>query len=145
MRRLLPVLIVLSLFLLAGCKDGDSTAEVAVTLREWEVTSEPLEVRPGKVSFEVSNSGTKQHQFIVVKSDLPPGQLPTIDVQVDESKVNISGRVEAFAAGATATLELELFPGKYLLICNLVDQQASGVADPHYLNGMVQPFLILDE
>jgi len=143
----LTILIAATLVQIA-CNGGggaSNATSVDVTLREWEITPAPVEVRPGDVTFNVSNSGAKDHQFIIVKSDLPPGQLPTLDVVVDEAKVNISGEIERLAPGENGSLEVELFPGKYVLICNLVDRPASGPADPHYLNGMAASFLVLDD
>jgi uncharacterized cupredoxin-like copper-binding protein len=139
-------LVTASLLLLAcGGGGSDDVTPVAVTLEEWEISTDPIEVSPGDVKFSVTNSGTKQHQFVIVKSDLPPGQLPTTDVSVDETKVNISGSIESLAPGESGELELELFPGKYVFICNLVDQIPGGPADPHYLNGMAASFLVLDD
>jgi hypothetical protein len=135
------------LALVAACGGGGkSTAKVSVGLKEWEIEAQPAEVKPGKVEFTLTNNGTKVHQFIVVKSDLPPGQLPTTaDNVVDLGKLNVSGSVEAVQPGATAPVELELFPGKYVLICNLIDQAGSGPADAHYLNGMAAGFFVLDD
>jgi uncharacterized cupredoxin-like copper-binding protein len=132
--------------LVAACGGGKSTAKVAVGLKEWEVEAQPAEVKPGKVEFTITNNGTRVHQFVVVKSDLPPGQLPTTpDNIADLSKVNVSGSVEAVQPGETATLELDLSPGKYVFICNLLDKPSSGPPDPHYLNGMSAAFFVLDQ
>jgi uncharacterized cupredoxin-like copper-binding protein len=139
------ILSALVLVLTACGGDDEKSSTVEVSLEEWEIAATPAEVSPGRVTFEAANNGTRPHQMLVVKSDLPPTQLPTADVLVDESKVIISGSVEQLEPGGSASLELELFPGKYLLICNLVDRPATGPADPHYLNGMVLPFLVLDK
>jgi hypothetical protein len=145
MRTLLLAVLLTAAALLVACGgSGNRTAEVAVTLDEWAIGATPAEVRPGTVRFDVTNSGSRVHQLVLVKSDLPPGQLPTTDVAVDLTKVNVSSSIEAIQPGATATAEVELFPGKYVLICNLVDRPPSGPADPHYLNGMAASFLVLD-
>lgn len=133
--------------LVAACGGGGkSTAKVGVGLKEWEVDVQPAEVKPGKVAFEVRNNGSRVHQLLVVKSDLPLSQLPTAaDNRADEAKLNVAGSIESLQPGGTASLELELFPGKYILLCNLVSQNASGPADPHYLNSMAASFFVLDE
>jgi uncharacterized cupredoxin-like copper-binding protein len=145
--RVLFALAIAAVALVAACGGGGkSPSKVSAALEEWEITPQPAEVRPGKVDFTVVNNGTKVHQFIVVKSDLPPGQLPmTAGNSVDLAKLNVSGSIEAIEPGASANVELELFPGKYVFICNLVTQNASGPADPHYLNGMAAGFFVLDE
>jgi len=139
------VLAVAAFLVACGGESSERRSNVEITLREWEVVVEPSEVRPGKVVFEVTNSGGRQHQFLVVKSDLPPGQLPISDVLVEEEKLNIAGTIASVRPGETAVLELELFPGKYVLICNLVERAANAPADPHYLNGMASSFLVLDD
>lgn len=125
---------------------GKSSSSVDVTLKEWEISVQPAEVKAGTVRFSIDNSGSRVHQFVVVKSDLPPGQLPTTpDNLADLSKLNVNGSVEEIQPGASAELELDLFPGKYVLIDNLVDRNGSGPPDPHYLNGMSAGFFVLEK
>lgn len=145
--KVVPLLLLMPLLLLASaCGGGKAKSPelVQVSLTEWDVSVEPAEVHPGALSFSVKNNGTRTHQLLIIKSDLPVRQLPMLDVSVDESKVNIAGAVQRLQPGESATIEGELFPGKYVLICNLVDRLPSGQADPHYLNGMATPFLVLD-
>jgi hypothetical protein len=145
MRSLLTALFSLSL-LIAACGGGGGQREpvdVAVTLDEWSVRPVPEEVRPGAVNFQVTNAGVRPHEFIVVKSDLPPGQLPLANEVVDISKVNVAGRLDPMSPSAVQTLSLTATPGKYVLICNLVET-SPGAADPHYLNGMAAGFIVLD-
>jgi uncharacterized cupredoxin-like copper-binding protein len=146
-RALLPLLLAAIALLTACSGGGKSAAKVTVSLREWQIDTQPVEVRPGKVEFTVTNAGSQTHQFVVVKSDLPPGQLPTTaNNTVDESKLNVAGSIVEIDPGVTATLQLELFSGKYIFICNLISSgNAGGPADPHYLNGMAASFFVLDE
>jgi hypothetical protein len=51
----------------------------------------------------------------------------------------VIGRTPIAAAGGTAESTLELSPGKYVLLCNIVDQPA-GVS--HFENGMYASFLV---
>jgi uncharacterized cupredoxin-like copper-binding protein len=118
------------------------TSTVTVSLKEWSVEASAQQVKPGTVTFVVSNAGTMPHDFVVIKSDLPPEQLPVdADGRVIESKVNTLGRIDAFAAGSTQSLSLDLTPGKYLLICNVVDASGSKPVS-HYRNGMVASLLV---
>ena len=115
---------------------------VKVSLKEWSVEASASQVKLGSVTFEVTNAGTMPHDFVVIKSDLPPDQLPVdADGRVIESKVNTLGRVDAFPAGSMQTLSLDLTPGKYLLICNVVDTSGSKPVS-HYQNGMVASLLV---
>jgi hypothetical protein len=145
-RAVLPYVLAVATLLMACGGGGKSAAKVAVSLKEWQVDVQPAEVKPGNVELTVTNNGSQRHQLVLVKSDLPPGQLPTsANNTADESKLNIADRVADIDPGATAKLELELFPGKYVLICNLISSNATGPANPHYLNGMAAGFFVLDE
>ncbi len=129
-----------------GGSNNKSNAPVAstvtVSLKEWSVEASVQQVKPGTVTFSVTNAGTMPHDFVVIKSDLPPEQLPVdADGRVIESKVNTLGRIDAFAAGSMQTLSLDLTPGKYLLICNVVDTSGSKPVS-HYENGMVASLLV---
>lgn len=133
-----------ALFLI-GC-GGDGAAAVKVTLEEWSVAVEPVQVRPGGLRLAVRNGGQREHELLVIKSDLPPGELPlSSSGRVDEDKVNITARLPALAAGGEAELTFVASPGKYLLICNRVEPAAAGPAAGHYRNGMVTPLLVLEE
>jgi len=90
----------------------------------------------------VENAGARPHEMVVVKSDLPPDLLPVSEFRVAESMVNVAGEVEAFGAGESRVLELDLSPGKYLLICNLLERPPDAQPMSHYQNGMVAAFLV---
>ena len=91
------------------------------------------------------NQGTRPHELVVIKSDLPPDGLPLVDGKVNEDKVNISGEIEPLAAGATREATFELSPGKYLLICNIVELVPGATPQSHYQNGMLAAFLVIEE
>lgn len=97
-------------------------------------------VKAGKVTFKVTNNGKDYHEFIVIKSDLDPGDLP-IDAKegkVAEDEVEIIGEApyakppivpadkepgaedhHIRGEGWGAELTLDLKAGKYVLLCNL--------------------------
>lgn len=92
-------------------------------------------VPAGSVTFTAKNTGTEQHEMVVIKTDLGLLDLPTgSDGKVDEEGANLKamGEVSELAVGATGTVTLDLPAGHYLLICNIVD--ADGTA--HYGKGM---------
>jgi len=139
-------LLIAGLALLASaCGGGDGAAEVRVWLREWTVDPSRDEAAAGKVKLVAENQGTRPHELVVIKSDLPPDGLPLVDGKVNEDKVNISGEIEPFAAGATVEATFELSPGKYLLICNIVELVPGAPLQSHYQNGMLAAFLVIEE
>lgn len=109
---------------------------VDVTLQEWAVVPASTTLKAGQITFNVKNAGPKEeHEMVVIKTDLGPLDLPKgPDGKVDESGAGLEaiGEVEEVAVGGTGTVTLDLAPGKYLFICNIVD--ADGTA--HYGKGM---------
>jgi len=58
--------------------DGGATTTVAVKLQEWAVVPTPASAPAGGVTFSVTNDGPDDvHEFVVLKTDLDPGALPT--------------------------------------------------------------------
>jgi uncharacterized cupredoxin-like copper-binding protein len=117
-----------------------STA-VAVTLQEWAVVPSVTSVPAGSVTFTARNVGTEAHEMVVLKTDLGLLELPTgSDGKVPEEGPNLKamGEVSELPAGATGSVTLDLVPGHYLLICNIVD--ADGTA--HYGKGMTSAITV---
>lgn len=127
---------------LAGCSAA-SGGSVKVTLTEWAVVTDKASVPAGKVSFEVTNSGTQfKHEFVVIKSDLAPADLPAVDGKVDEegAGINFIGEVEQLEIGASGTASFDLTAGKYVLICNIVETGSGH--ESHYNQGMRVAFTV---
>ena len=130
---LLPFLLSVAL---AACSGGETT-EVDVFEAEWRIDPAVIDLAPGKVKFVVANQGSRPHELLVLKSDLPPNSLPMFDAKVDESKVKVVDRIKPFGAGETRELSLELSSGKYLLVCNIVERPSGKPIESHYDEGMV--------
>jgi len=115
---------------------------VDVTFQEWAIEPSVVEVKAGQVTFNAKNLSTKEeHEMVVVKTDLGLFDLPKgSDGKVDEEGAGMTavGEISETAAGASGTVTLDLAPGKYLLICNIVD--ADGTA--HYGSGMSTAFTV---
>lgn len=50
-------------------------ATVNVELGEWFVSADSASVTAGSITFDVSNSGGKSHEFIIIQTDLAPDAL----------------------------------------------------------------------
>lgn len=108
-----------------------STATVGVSLKEFKLIPVPKTVASGKTTFAVKNTGKLPHEFVVIKTKLPPGKLPTKGAKAVET-----GRVARLAsvpAGQSRKLTVSLTSGKYALICNLPG---------HYLAGQWSGFTV---
>ena len=97
----------------------------------------PASVPAGKVEFVVKNTGTIQHELIVLKSTTPFDQLPIVDAgdppapvssganKVSEAtSVGESGNVDV---GKTKSVTLDLKTGSYVLVCNIAQHYGLGM------------------
>lgn len=94
----------------AGQGAGDtSSIEVQGTLREWAIDLSQREVPAGKVTFTVTNEGQFAHNFAV------------------EDTTGVIGKTPNFSkTDGAQTLELELAPGTYNIICTLPGHASRG-------------------
>jgi uncharacterized cupredoxin-like copper-binding protein len=95
----------------------------AVTLSEFNVAPKPAQVAHGAVSFNVSNAGNVEHEFVVVKTSKPASDLLK-GGRADETG-NV-GEIGSVKPGQTKTLKLKLAAGHYALLCNLPGHYAAG-------------------
>jgi uncharacterized cupredoxin-like copper-binding protein len=99
----------------------------------------------GTVTFNVTNNGPEDpHELVVFKTDLAHRDLPTReDGGVDEEGegVELIGEIEEFDPGATESADFDLAAGKYVLICNLVEEE-EGELESHYGLGMSVEFTV---
>jgi uncharacterized cupredoxin-like copper-binding protein len=111
-------------------------AQVNVTLAEWTVTPDPTTVSAGEVYFLANNMSPEDpHELVIIRTDLPPDQLPVVDGRVPEDQVDLVGEIERFAPGTQASDTFELTPGTYALICNVAEIE-NGQLESHYQLGM---------
>lgn len=105
---------------------------VDVTLSEWKVQAGGI--KAGNVTFNAKNVGTFPHELLVLKG--PFASLPkNPDGSVNEPALGagvLVGKVDRFDAGATSSVSLNIPPGQYALICNLV-----GGGQSHAARGQV--------
>jgi uncharacterized cupredoxin-like copper-binding protein len=144
-----PAILLPSLALvLASCAAATPTpaagTTIAVTLQEWAVVSAQASAPAGEVTFSVTNEGPADvHEFVVMKTDLDPGDLPILeDGSVDEAGEGIeevAGEIEDIAVGATMDLTVTLAAGNYVLLCNIYTAEED---EAHYEMGMRTAFTV---
>jgi uncharacterized cupredoxin-like copper-binding protein len=103
---------------------------IAVTLKEFSVSPQPVTGRAGRVTFHVRNAGAVKHEFVVLRTNTPAAGLRK-GSEADETG-NV-GEIGDLQPGASKTLALRLRPGHYALICNLPG---------HYLAGQRADFTV---
>lgn len=130
----------------AGASDAKAkkTTTVKVKLLEFKVKPKPGSVASGTVRFQVKNIGSEEHEFVVVKAD---ASLPTAsDGSVDEDAIPDAdkfGEVEDLKPKRSGTLKVQALPaGRYVLFCNIVDDESGGTTLSHYAEGMSTNFSV---
>ena len=114
---------------------------VGITLEDGVLTPDTDSAPAGEVTFDVSNEGTVTHEFVIIRTDLAPDELPTdSDGAVDESSsdIEVVDEIEDLEPGATASVTADLEAGNYVLICNVVDSDFGS----HFAAGMSTAFTV---
>jgi iron uptake system component EfeO len=140
-------------FAIAGCA-ADSGAQsqaagggttIDVTLQEWSVTPSAASAPAGDVTFAITNDGPDDiHEFVVLKTDLDPGDLPTDDhgaVSEDGEGIEVVDEIEEVPVGETKELTVTLEAGNYVLLCNIYDEDED---EAHYQMGMRTAFEVTE-
>lgn len=111
-----------------------SGVTIAVTLTDSAVRLSRSSAPAGTVTFNVTNGGSTRHEFVVLKTDLPQGQLPTDPAQPAlVLEPGFLGKVAALQPHASGSITLTLTSGNYVLICNEL---------AHYMIGMHSAFTV---
>ena len=135
--------------LVAACSGSSAPASPAatsvnVTLQEFAILPDAASVSPGTVTFVAKNTGPEDvHELVVIKTDLAADALPVDeDGKATEGVpgVTLIGEIEDIDVGASKQTALELTPGKYVLICNIVQTEPDGSIEAHYKVGMRTAF-----
>lgn len=102
---------------------------VTVTLGDnMKILLDKSTVTAGSVTFSVTNTGKVAHEMVVLKTDLPEGQIPADATKPGKVSEDASvGETGDMDAGTTKEVTLDLAAGKYVLICNEPGHYASGM------------------
>jgi uncharacterized cupredoxin-like copper-binding protein len=123
--------------------DAAGPTTVDVTLMEFAIGTSVAKARAGDVTFDITNEGPDdQHEFVVIKTDLGPTDLPTkADGSVDEEGegIEVIDEVEELDVDSSEELTVDLEPGAYVLICNIFDADEN---EAHYQEGMRTSFSV---
>ena len=111
-----------------------SPKTVKVLLSEWLVQARPKTVSAGRVRFVVRNAGSEEHELMIMRADGSSMMSTKSDGSLDEDmmKGDIVGQIMGIDSKQTKSKTFRLEAGKYMLVCNLVDD----MGDVHYAKGM---------
>ncbi|NBY60907.1 MAG: hypothetical protein EBQ54_00940 [Actinobacteria bacterium] len=127
---------------LGGCGADGNAAESGISndikgsVKEWAVSLDATAAKAGDVKFTIENDGTIGHEFLVVKTDIAPGEIPLDGDHFPEPAegLEVIDEIGEFAVETSETLSLNLEPGNYQVVCNLPG---------HYKNGMHLGFTVV--
>ena len=130
---------------LAACSSsGPSAGPIAATVKEWQINLSSTNLKAGALTFNITNDGEKEHEFVVRKTDLQSDALPlNADGEVSEDAPELTAvgdpsEVAEIAAGSSdRTLKVTLQPGHYVIFCNLHVEDLL-----HYQKGMHIDFTV---
>jgi uncharacterized cupredoxin-like copper-binding protein len=116
--------------LLAACSapaaSSGGSGPISATLKEWQISLSSATHSAGAITFNITNNGDKEHEFVVRKTDKQADALPlNADGEVSEdapelTEVGDPSEVAEIASGSSdKTLTVTLQPGHYVIFCNL--------------------------
>ena len=117
----------------ASVGGGGGGTSVTAKLTEFKIELGAATAPGGPVTFELTNSGTVVHEFVVFKTDLAADKLPlaadgaTVDEEGAGASLTLVDEVEDIAVGATASFAVDLPAGHYVAICNVPAHYTSGM------------------
>lgn len=125
-----------------GAVDAAPGVSIEATLTEYAVGLSQPSAPAGPVELVATNVGLVDHELTVVRFDGDPGALPLNVVggaELSELPAGAEvGRIWSFPPDATCRATFDLAPGRYALVCNVVDDGTN----PHYSQGMHTAFTV---
>lgn len=111
-----------------GASDPGREVDVSMTNEPFAITTSVDSAAAGRIVFTVSNDGTVNHLFRLIRTDLEPDALPQKGGQVDEAQVEVlAASFYEVVPGGSIEVEGEFLAGSYVLICNVPGHYDSGM------------------
>ena len=98
--------------------------------------------RPGSSISSSKPGAGASHELLVIRSELGLGEFPIVDGAIPEDTLDIVDEIEEFASESWASIALDLKPGRYILLCNIVEIEEDGTLESHFELGMRVPFIV---
>ena len=125
-------------------KSSKKADKLEIDLREWNVTLNKESVKAGKVSIAAKNRGGEVHELVLIKMNegmmMATGRLPVSQHgDIEEGKMRFGrliGEIEGLTPGKKVKQEFDLAPGRYAIVCNMLEQEPDGSLEAHYSMGM---------
>jgi uncharacterized cupredoxin-like copper-binding protein len=100
-----------------------------VVEHDFALATSTSTVASGNVTFNVTNQGPSTHELLAFRSDLPQDQLPLgPDGRINEDAIpKVLDTETDLAPGLQRSLTVSLTPGRYVLVCNLLNHYKMGM------------------
>ncbi len=144
MRILVLPAALLLVILLAACGSTGEGGDLDVTLDEYSVVIDVDTLPEGPIKFDIKNAGAREHELLIVRSDIPGAELPTKDdgsFDDNAGGVVVKRDIDNIEVGDKTSRSYALDPGNYVLLCNIVED-IDGTETSHYAQGMWTEFTI---
>lgn len=131
-----------ALVLSAPIAEAKKSSKYEIELREWNLTTSTESIPAGEVDITVKNKGKETHELVFIKlnTDVATGRLPVDkDGGIDENKMNFGTlvhEIEGLEPGKKVKDTVNLKPGRYAVICNMIEEEDDGSIEAHYSMGM---------
>jgi uncharacterized cupredoxin-like copper-binding protein len=95
------------------------------SVADFSIKLDRSTVPAGKMTFQVANQGPSFHEFVILKTNHPAGNLPMIKQEgyvraAEDAKGDIHvAELGGIKVGSSKNLTTSLKPGHYVIVCNL--------------------------
>jgi len=128
--RFIQALMALAL-LVVSCSqpaaDAPAGSQVVAEMADYKIMVNVPSVKAGTIKIGVRNLGTMEHSFEVLKTDLPQDKLPVDGASAKAKEDGKVGEIKSIPAGKSASVTVDLTPGKYVFICNVASHYQLGM------------------
>jgi uncharacterized cupredoxin-like copper-binding protein len=107
--------------------DAPAGSQVVAEMADYKITVNVPSVKAGTIKIGVRNLGTMEHSFEVLKTDLPEDKIPTDVASAKAKEDGKVGEIKSIPAGKSASVTIDLAPGKYVFICNVASHYQLGM------------------
>jgi hypothetical protein len=133
--------------LFVACGSTGEGGDLEITLTEWSVETDVDTLPEGPITFDITNDGEREHELLIVRTDIPAPELPTNEdgsLDEDAGGVDVEREIEDIESGDETSRSYTLDPGTYVLLCNIVED-IDGAETSHFAEGMSAPFTVTED
>jgi uncharacterized cupredoxin-like copper-binding protein len=101
--------------------------QLIAELRDYSVTLNAATVKAGPTKIGIRNRAGQVHNFLVIRTDLPPDKLPYDGGRAMAKEDGALAKSKDLRAGGTGAVTVTLEPGSYVVICNTAGHYQLGM------------------